>query len=543
MMLYTYRVCYITLINDSDYLLRSLKLTLEGFHDLFVNSYGYNYDQNKDFVEKFFHELESYMLGNRQNIASLVNEFFDNLLIRALHVMLFVKTEADRVVAKCVASKLKPLKPFDQAPEIIRSMASRAFPPFRILRNSFLLGNHVVQSLIKTTVNHSCINEWTKLRYCNLCSGVIQPVICQHSCFSRLSTCFILWTAFDNYWLSFIDQVARVAERLKDSKSFPQVIRPLQIHISDAIMNLQTIFFRLEQSDELFSDCLPDRSKDVQSFYSRLNIRQRRHQPFLFIDHHNAISETDKHFYLYGNYDLLKSWVDSIRNKYLSLRQPFSAIIEYFCSKELLRNSMENSDHLCWTGDKLTLSSNVTLKVIENKSSIKMNPIVAHVTKNLQQITELLQSVIENNADPNFMPIIEENRINSSDNITILRPLPNHSITSPASELTTLRYLEREVLIPSKGKINSPSSRDHIKTPFQLNENPVKTSIKKQTEPDQVIYFNPPHNLWLPSIHRPLFTYLHKVIWTFDTNNGNILNSNSSTLFSICSLCIYLCIK
>lgn len=49
----------------------------------------------------------------------------------------------------------------------------------------------------------------------------------------------------------FLDQVVRVAERLKDSKIFPQVIRPLQIHISDAIMNLQTILFRLDQSVSL----------------------------------------------------------------------------------------------------------------------------------------------------------------------------------------------------------------------------------------------------------------------------------------------------
>ncbi|VDP04884.1 unnamed protein product, partial [Schistosoma mattheei] len=57
------------------------------------------------------------------------------------------------------------------------------------------------------TVNDSCINEWIKLRYCNLCSGVIQPLICRHSCFSRLSTCFLLWTAFDKYWLSFIGRL------------------------------------------------------------------------------------------------------------------------------------------------------------------------------------------------------------------------------------------------------------------------------------------------------------------------------------------------
>ncbi|CAH8523191.1 unnamed protein product [Schistosoma bovis] len=507
------------------YMLGSLKLTLKSFHDLFVNSYGYNYDQNKDFVEAFFHELESYMLGNRQNIASLVDDFFDGLLIRALHVMLFVKTEPDSIVANCVASKLRPLKPFDQAPEIIRFMATRAFPPPRILRNSLLLGDHVVQFLSKITVNDSCINEWIKLRYCNLCSGVIQPLICRHSCFSRLSTCFLLWTAFDKYWLSFIDQVVRVAERLKDSKIFPQVIRPLQIHISDAIMNLQTILFRLDQSDEFFSDCLLENSKEHQSFPSRTDFRQRRHQEFVFVDHDTLVQDY-KHPYIYGNYDILKSWADSIRNKYLSIRKPFSTIIKYLCSEDLLRDSKENSDHLCWTGDRLTHTSNITVNLIENESFLKINPMAVRVIKDLQHITEIMQSVIQNNSDPHYVPIKGESRIQSIDNVTVFLPLPSYSTANPSTVLTTLNYLE------SNNKIHSTSLPNSIKTLFQFDANPIKTSrysIKKQIKTNKVIYLNPPHNLWLPSANIPSYNYQRKVIWTFNSNSDNILKFNLST--------------
>ncbi|CAH8531403.1 unnamed protein product [Schistosoma rodhaini] len=523
---------------DAHYLKGSLKLTLQSFHHLFVNSYGYNYDQNKDFVEAFFRELESYMLGNRQNIASLVDDFFDGLLIRALRVMLFVKTERDSIVADCVASKLRPMKPFDQAPEIIRAMATRAFPPSRILRNGLLLGDRVVQVLSKVAVNDSCINEWIKLRYCNLCSGVIQPLICRHSCFSRLSTCFLLWTAFDKYWLSFIDQIVRVAERLKNSKIFPQVIRPLQIHISDAIMNLQTILFRLDQSDEFFNDCLLENSKEHQSFLPRTDYRQRRQQEFVFVDH-DVVSQDYKHPYVYGNYDMLKSWADSIHNKYLPVRKPFSTIIKYFCSEDLLRVSKENNDYLCWTGDRLIPTSNITVNLIENESFLKIHPMAVRVIKDLQYITEIMQSVIQNNSDPNYVPIEGENRIQSIDNITVFLPLPSYPTTNPGSNLTTLSYLE------SLSKIHSPSLPNHVKKPFQFDENHIKTSrfsIRKQMKTNKVTYFNPPHNLWLPSANIPSFNYQRKIIWTFNSNSNNILKFNSSTLVYISIVYMYLLI-
>ncbi|VDQ08101.1 unnamed protein product [Trichobilharzia regenti] len=200
-----YEVCLISSAKYSEYIVRSLRLTKTGLHDLFASTYGYNYNQNKDFVENFFRELESYMLGDRQDIASLVDNFFESLLYRVLRVMLLVKTEQDLSTANCIASKLKPLKPFDQAPEVIRAMSVRAFPPARILRNGLRIANSILQSLsTKVKMNHSCTNEWIKLRYCNLCSAIIQPVICRHDCFNRLSACLLPWTSFDKHWILFI---------------------------------------------------------------------------------------------------------------------------------------------------------------------------------------------------------------------------------------------------------------------------------------------------------------------------------------------------
>ncbi|TNN06429.1 Glypican-4 isoform 2 [Schistosoma japonicum] len=523
-----------------NYLLKSLKWTLKSLHELFVNSYGYNYYQNKDFIEKFLHELESYMLGNRQNIALLVDDFFDGLLIRVLRVMLFAKSQRDLTVADCIASKLKPLKPFDQAPEMIRSIAIRAFPPARILRNGLLLGNHVVQFLSKATMNYSCINEWIKLRYCNLCSALIQPLICRHSCFDRLSACLIFWTAFDKYWLSFIDQLVRVTERLKDSKSFPQVIRPLQIHISDAVMNLQTTLFRMEQSDELFSNCLPEKSDKYQSFLFKTDVKQRQRRS-VYVDQ-DALFHGSKQSYFYENHDILKSWADNIHNKYLQFRKPFSAIIKYFCSEDLLRDSGGNKNYFCWTGDKLIQRSNVTLRSANNQLIISSNPIAIHIIKDLQHITEMIQSVVENNTDPNYMPI--EVQINYTNNNSIDRQLSSNLSTNSDSKLITPSYFESKVSVISQSQVYPPSSSDHIKTPFHFNKNHIETSrfsVKKEVNTDEMTYFNPPRYLWLPLTNTPLFTYHRKIIRTFHTNSDNICRLNSSYFICIYSMFLFIC--
>ncbi|CAH8843548.1 unnamed protein product [Trichobilharzia szidati] len=423
------------------YIVRSLRLTKTGLHDLFASTYGYNYNQNKDFVENFFRELENYMLGDRQDIASLVDNFFESLLYRVLRVMLLVKTEQDLSAANCIASKLKPLKPFEQAPEVIRAMSVRAFPPARILRNGLRFANSILQSLsTKFTMNHSCTNEWIKLRYCNLCSAIIQPVICRHDCFNRLSACLLPWTSFDKYWILFIDQLILIAERLKDSRSFPQVIRPLQIHISDGIMNLQTVLFRLEQSEEWFHDCLGEKLKNSSSSLFRHKSEQpgqlQRKQRFVIPSNDQDISlQRHKQSYIYSNHNELKLWADNIRKKYYRIRKPFSNMVNYFCSDEFLRNSVKSRNGVCWTGEKLIPRSHPPSKSFVNEGNIHIDPVIIRAIKNLQQMTKIIQLVVENNSDPNYMSIggIDSTTDNNKDSEIVRDHWFDHLTTTPSS--------------------------------------------------------------------------------------------------------------
>ncbi|RTG85639.1 uncharacterized protein DC041_0005731 [Schistosoma bovis] len=186
----------------------------------------------------------------------------------------------------------------------------------------------------------------------------------------------------------------------------------------------------------------------------------------------------------------------------------------------------------------LRYRSNITVNLIENESFLKINPMAVRVIKDLQHITEIMQSVIQNNSDPHYVPIKGESRIQSIDNVTVFLPLPSYSTANPSTVLTTLNYLE------SNNKIHSTSLPNSIKTLFQFDANPIKTSrysIKKQIKTNKVIYLNPPHNLWLPSANIPSYNYQRKVIWTFNSNSDNILKFNLSTKVCIIYFtCIYM---
>ncbi|VDP89873.1 unnamed protein product [Echinostoma caproni] len=241
----------------------------------FQNSYGYNYQKNKDFFVCFFENLESYMLGKRQNLSTLVDDFFHELLIRIVRLLLFAKSSRDLAKADCVSLELEKQNPFDRIPEGIKRMAIRAFPPARMTANALLVGSEVISAILKEMeLSRSCLIDWMKLRYCNFCFGEADVRICPESCRSQISDCMNEYHALDEPWTQFIDHLLAVIDRLRGSDSFPQVNRPLQIHITDAIMSFQRLFSRIDLSylsvrslfsnlDEIF--CSSQLLRDAQS--------------------------------------------------------------------------------------------------------------------------------------------------------------------------------------------------------------------------------------------------------------------------------------
>lgn len=89
----------------------------------------------------------------------------------------------------------------------------------------------------------------------------------------------------------------------------------------------------------------------------------------------------------------------------------------------------------------LRYRSNITVNLIENESFLKINPMAVRVIKDLQHITEIMQSVIQNNSDPHYVPIKGESRIQSIDNVTVFLPLPSYSTANPVSIMVCIFFI------------------------------------------------------------------------------------------------------
>ncbi|TPP62229.1 Glypican-4 [Fasciola gigantica] len=368
-----------TLLNHAIYLqnyfVECLNLTLTALDVSFQSSYGYNYQHNKEFFVQFFGNLESYMLGHRQNISEMVDDFFNELLKRIVRLLLFAKSRQDLVVADCISSQLQRRNPFDRIPEGIKRMAIRAFPPARITANALFIGSEVISSLLKEVyLTNSCHINWMKLRYCNFCFGEAESFICEDTCRKKMALCMTDYYSLDEPWTQFIDHLLELIDRLRGSDSFPQVNRPLQIHITDAIMSFQRLFSRI--NPVLLKNCSRQEKNPTA-----IRLRPKRHLfpssgPGVF----SSIPETVDYFRslpsLENQTKLMQVevslWVQLISRllpfvlyhrgvtflvtQYLSARSLFANLDRWFCSPHLLRYSKipRKSTRMCWNGKRMS---------------------------------------------------------------------------------------------------------------------------------------------------------------------------------------------
>ncbi|KAA0187726.1 hypothetical protein FBUS_09076 [Fasciolopsis buskii] len=418
------------LLNHSLYLQRyfieCLNLTMAALDVSFQSSYGYNYQNNKEFFVHFFDDLESYMLGYRQNLSQMVDNFFDELLKRIVRLLWFAKSQDDLVIADCISAELQQHSPFGRIPEGIKRMAIRAFPPARMTANALLVGSETISNALnEVNLVYSCHINWMKLRYCKFCFGEPLASICPDDCQQQITLCMNDYYSLDDPWTHFIDSLLELINRLRGSDSFPQVNRPLQIHITDAIMSFQRLFSRIDPT--LLKKC----------GYSRRNTnttrsRQRRHLYSVERGIFSSVPETVDYFRVLPS---LENQTKLMRNEYLSVRSLFSNLEKSFCSPQLLHypDYSGKSVYTCWNGNRMS-STRLTSNRPKPQPT-KPNPVIQRLSIRLQATTHLLQTVLNDNADPDFVPLEDSqfiDRLHSLWDRESKKRLSNPTSTSPS---------------------------------------------------------------------------------------------------------------
>lgn len=129
---------------------------------------------------------------------------------------------------------MKSLKPFGDVPDKLATQIKRAFVASRTFHNGLKTSANVVKRMASIRLNSQCSEAVIKMQQCNLCNES-----CQNFCLKVVKDCFDFISEFDIEWNNFIIAMDKLAERLLGPFNIVMAIEPINIKISEAIMNFQ----------------------------------------------------------------------------------------------------------------------------------------------------------------------------------------------------------------------------------------------------------------------------------------------------------------
>lgn len=223
--------------NYSDSFGDLLALSKREFHSMFQRTYGIIYEQNAYVFADLFGELEKYYSNGRVDLVKAMDLFF-NKLYQKMFTVLNAQFAFDERYLTCVSEHMKELKPFGDVPDKLSIQIKRAFVATRTFVKSLTTAASVLKRMTPIRLNSDCVNAVSRMQHCGLCSGYTQKP-CQNYCVNVIKGCFDFFSELDIEWTNFVTSMDKLAERLLGSFNIVMVVEPINIKISEAIMNFQ----------------------------------------------------------------------------------------------------------------------------------------------------------------------------------------------------------------------------------------------------------------------------------------------------------------
>lgn len=231
-----------------------LKNAEDSLHSMFVRTYGMMYVQNAELFKKFFEDLTRYYVGGGSaiNLESMLSEFWADLLERMFRLV-NVQYEFSDSYMDCVSQHTEQLLPFGDVPRKLRIQLMRAFVAARTFTKGLSLMPEVVNKVSTVSASPSCVRAAMKMLYCPYCSGQVALKPCQNYCLNVMRGCLANQADLDTEWNNFLDAMLSLADRLEGPFNFESVMDPIDVKISEAIMNMQENSMQVSQ--KVFQGC------------------------------------------------------------------------------------------------------------------------------------------------------------------------------------------------------------------------------------------------------------------------------------------------
>ncbi|XP_041051519.1 glypican-4 [Carcharodon carcharias] len=327
----------------------------KSLNDMFVRTYGQLYMQNSEVFQDLFKEMKRYYVVGNLNLEDMLSDFWARLLERMFQLV-NPQNHFTEEYLECVSKYTEQLKPFGDVPRKLKLQVTRAF----IAARTFAQGLDVAQDVVSkvSTVNPTteCANALLKMTYCPQCHGLIALKPCKNYCLNVMKGCLANQADLDTEWNNFIDAMLMVAERLEGPFNIESVMDPIDVKISDAIMNMQENSMQISQ--KAFQGCGKPKSwsasRSGRSVSDGFNARFRPYSPE---ERPTTAAGTS-----------LDRLVTDVKEKLKKAKKFWSTLPYSLCSDNSSAGVVEQND--CWNGSN---KSRYTFAVIGNGLANQLN--------------------------------------------------------------------------------------------------------------------------------------------------------------------------
>ncbi|XP_007948936.1 glypican-4 [Orycteropus afer afer] len=226
----------------------------KSLNDMFVKTYGRLYMQNSELFKDLFVELKRYYVVGNVNLEEMLNDFWARLLERMFRLVNSQYHFTDEYL-ECVSKYTEQLKPFGDVPRKLKLQVTRAFVAARTFAQGLAVARDVVSKVSVVNPTAQCTHALLKMTYCSHCRGLVSVKPCYNYCSNIMRGCLANQGDLDFEWNNFIDAMLMVAERLEGPFNIESVMDPIDVKISDAIMNMQENSVQVSQ--KVFQGCGP----------------------------------------------------------------------------------------------------------------------------------------------------------------------------------------------------------------------------------------------------------------------------------------------
>ncbi|CAG5132697.1 unnamed protein product, partial [Candidula unifasciata] len=207
-------------------------------HEMFVKTYGLLYQQNAQIFAQLFDDLRGYYKGKDKNLVEVMENFFSKLLQRMFELInATYKFDDDYLV--CVTERMNDLKPFGDVPQKLSLHVKRSFIAARTFVQGLAIGRDVVSTVMEIAPSDACVKAIVRMTYCPYCRGLTSTKPCSNYCLNTMKGCLAQHADLNDVWNAYIDALNMLAGRLEGPFNIESVVDPLDVKISEAIMNLQ----------------------------------------------------------------------------------------------------------------------------------------------------------------------------------------------------------------------------------------------------------------------------------------------------------------